>query len=70
MFYRKNMGFKERSARVMGGVLVVACSLAQIGLSPLGFVLAISGVLTVLTGLIGFCPACAMAGRKSLEGPP
>jgi hypothetical protein len=22
-----------------------------------------------LTGLIGFCPACAMAGRKSLEGP-
>ena len=27
-----------------------------------------SGVLTALTGLIGFCPACAMAGRKSLEG--
>ena len=20
-------------------------------------------------GLIGFCPACAMAGRESLEGP-
>ena len=25
--------------------------------------------LTALTGLIGFCPACAMAGRESLEGP-
>ena len=32
-------------------------------------VLATSGVLTALTGLIGFCPACAMAGRESLEGP-
>ncbi len=28
-----------------------------------------SGVLTALTGLMGFCPACAMAGRKALEGP-
>jgi hypothetical protein len=33
-------------------------------------VLAVSGGLTALTGLIGFCPACAMADRKPLEGPP
>ena len=115
MFYRKNMGSKERWARVIGGALIVACSLeerwlfatpnsllpffgrrwsdgpdegrdrtvpgrssrprvvrslTQIGLSPLGWGLAISGVLTALTGLVGFCPACAMGGRKSLEGPP
>jgi hypothetical protein len=70
MFYRKNVGSKERWARVIGGALIVACSLTQIGVSPLGLVLAISGVLTALTGLIGFCPACAMAGRKPLEGPP
>jgi hypothetical protein len=43
-------------------------SLTQIGLTLLGLVLAIGGVLTALTGLIGFCPACAMAGRKSIEG--
>ena len=41
MLQRKNMGSKERWARVS----------------------------TALTGLIGFCPACAMAGRKPLEGP-
>jgi len=69
MFYRKNMGSKESWARVIGGALIVACSLTQIGLTPLGVVLASSGVLTALTGVIGFCPACAMAGRKSLEGP-
>ena len=33
-------------------------------------VLAIGGVLAAVTGLAGFCPACAMAGRKPLEGPP
>ena len=64
MLYRKNMGSKESWA-VIGGALIVACSLTQIGLTLLGLVLAISGVLT---GLIGFCPASGMAGRKSLEG--
>ncbi len=70
MVYRKNMGSRESWARVVGGGLIVACALAQIGLTPLGLVLAASGLFTALTGLIGFCPACAMAGRKSLEGPP
>ena len=69
MFQRKNMSSKERWARVIGGALIVACSLTQIGPTPLGLVLAASGVFTTLTGLVGFCPACAMAGRKSLEGP-
>lgn len=69
MLYRKNMGSKESRARVIGGALIVACSLTQIGLTPLGLVLATSGVLTTLTGLMGFCPACAIAGRKSLESP-
>jgi hypothetical protein len=32
-------------------------------------VIGASGVFSALTGLVGFCPACAMAGRKSLEGP-
>ena len=62
-------GGQGKLARVMGGTLIVACSLTQIGLTLLGLVLAISGVLTALTGLTVFCPACAMAGRKSLEGP-
>ena len=70
MFYRKNMGSRESWARVVGGGLIVACSLTQIGLTPLGVVLAMSGVLAAATGLAGFCPACAMAGRKPLEGPP
>ncbi len=63
------MGSKESWARVIGGVLTVACALTQIGLTPLGLVLAASGVFTALTGVVGYCPACAVAGRKPLEGP-
>jgi hypothetical protein len=70
MVYRKNMGSKESWARLLGGALIVACSLTQIGVTPLGLVLALSGVFTALTGLVGYCPACAVAGRKPLEGPP
>jgi hypothetical protein len=69
MLYRKNMGSKESWARVIGGGLIVACSLTQIGPTLLGWVLAASGIFTALTGLVGYCPACAVAGRKPLEGP-
>ncbi len=67
MFYRKNVGSKESLARILGGALIVACALTQIGTTPLGLILAGSGVFTALTGVFGFCPACAMAGRKPLD---
>jgi hypothetical protein len=68
MVYRKNVGPKERWSRLLGGALIVACSLTQIGVTPLGLVLAASGVFTALTGVFGFCPACALGGRKLLGG--
>ena len=68
MIYRKNVGSRESLARILGGALIVACALTQIGTTPLGLILAGSGVFTTLTGVFGFCPACAMAGRKLLDG--
>ena len=55
---------KERWLRLLAGALIVAGALTQIGLTPLGQLLAGAGVFTALTGLIGFCPACAMVGRN------
>lgn len=69
MLYRKNVGARESLARVMGGALIAACSMALIGTTPLGLVLAASGVFTALTGVFGYCPACALAGRKPSGGP-
>jgi Protein of unknown function (DUF2892) len=68
MLYRKNVGSKEALARVLGGAAIVAFSLAGIGTTPLGLMLAAGGVMAILTGLFGYCPACALIGRKPLDG--
>jgi hypothetical protein len=69
MLYRKNVGLKERWGRLLAGALIVACSLIQIGFTPLGVALAFGGVLTAITGLIGYCPAYSMARRRPAESP-
>ena len=69
MVYRRNVGGKESVARVLGGALMIAGSLTQIGMTPLGWALAAGGALAALSGVLGFCPAYAMAGRKPLDGP-
>ena len=69
MFYRKNMGAKERVSRLLAGGLMVVCAFALVGTTPLGWLIAGSGVVTAATGLVGFCPACAIVGRKPLAGP-
>jgi len=69
MFYRKNVGSKERLARLVAGALMGACGLFFLGATPLGWLVFGAGVMSVVTGLFGFCPACALAGRKATGGP-
>jgi hypothetical protein len=66
MFYRKNVGTAERIGRALAGSLMITCAFTAFAQSPLKWVLLGSGIITVLTGLVGFCPACAMAGRRSI----
>jgi hypothetical protein len=63
MFYAKNVPGWERVVRVILGVVVVALSLALLK-GVLGIVVAIAAAGIVVSGLVGFCPACAMLGRK------
>lgn len=62
MFYVKNVPVWERVLRVAAGVCgaVVAVSMLE---GPVGIVLAASAAGIALTGLVGFCPMCAMIGR-------
>jgi Protein of unknown function (DUF2892) len=50
--------------RPIAGVAVVALGLLGFPGTPLGYVLAGSGAIAILTGFFGFCPMCAMVGRK------
>ncbi|HEY4180093.1 MAG TPA: DUF2892 domain-containing protein [Kofleriaceae bacterium] len=62
-FYVKNVPPAERALRVLVAAAVVVGALLWLA-SPWGPVVAAGGVGFALTGLLGFCPACAMVGRK------
>ena len=68
MWYRKNVGGLERTARLIGGGLMLLCGVVALHASPLGLLLSGAGVVTLVTGVFGYCPACAVAGREPLKG--
>ena len=67
MFYlKRNVPGFERAARVILGVAAAGLAVAY-AQTPLGMWIGIAGGLTfAVTGLIGFCPMCAMVGRKAV----
>lgn len=69
MLYRKNMGPTQRWARFVAGGAMVVCSFVLAGSTPLGWLMAGAGVVTGLTGVFGYCPACAMAVRPPAKDP-
>ena len=64
MLYVKNVPGWERAVRVVAGVAMIACGLLGLKGLMVGYLIAASGVVTLLTGFVGFCPMCAMAGRR------
>jgi hypothetical protein len=70
MLYRKNLPGWERLARSIAGAAMIAAGLLWPGLAwtmP-GTLVAASGLVAILTGFFGFCPACAMVGRRPPGG--
>jgi len=64
MFYQKNLPLCERVLRVLIGIIVIAVTLS---LSLAGWIKALiiaSAATFLFFGFIGFCPMCAMVGRK------
>ena len=63
MLYKKNLPPPERVVRLVGAALMALCAIYFAG-TTVGWVLAIIAVVSVVTSLVGFCPLCAIAGRK------
>ena len=63
MLYVKNVPNAERVLRVVLGVGVAGAGIALVG-GTAGWLIAASAAGLVLSGLFGYCPACAMVGRK------
>ena len=65
MIYRKNMSFREQGVRSIAGIAMIACGLWGLPGLALGYLVAGAGAITLLTGFVGYCPACAAIGRKA-----
>ena len=62
-FYVKNVPSGERIARVIVGLAISGWAVASLG-GWLGWLVAASAAGILISGLVGYCPACAMFGRK------
>ena len=66
MWYRKNLFAWEQWTRIVAGIAMIAGGLLYLPGWP-GYAVAISGIALAVTGVFGWCPACAMIGRKPVE---
>lgn len=69
MIYHKNVPTLERALRIAAGAGMILFAIlgAQVfgALAPVaGFLLIASAAFMIVTGYIGWCPACWMVGRK------
>ena len=69
MLYRKNIYQWEQWSRVLLGVAMVVWGIAFAPMQPLGYIVAVVGVAAAVTGVFGWCPACAMIGRRIKDKP-
>ena len=69
MWYVKNVPGWERVLRVVAGIAAVAWALSQLS-GALGWAVAAAAAGIVVSGLVGFCPACALVGRRLDQRSP
>lgn len=64
MFYVKNVPTWERVLRIVMGLVGLGYAAMNWNGSGLAIGLGLMGAMLTMTGLFGFCPMCAMVGRK------
>lgn len=67
MFYVKNLPNWERTLRIAAAIGLAIFAYVQWGNSRMGVGAAVIGAALVMTGLMGYCPMCAMVGRKLIK---
>ena len=60
-FYRKNIGGLQQAARIAVGIAVAVAAFTYLA-GAAAWLVVLGGVGFALTGLVGYCPMCAMAG--------
>lgn len=66
-FLKRNLPTWERAARIIGGAAVGAAVVGGLTTGTVTWVALATAATLVLTAFVGFCPACAMVGRRYLD---
>jgi hypothetical protein len=66
-FYSGNIGSTHRATRVILGVAVAIAAFSLFE-GPAAWLAAASAVVFALTGVVGYCPICAVAGVGRRSG--
>lgn len=67
-FYVKNVPPVERVLRIVIALAIIAGAFVWLS-RPSALLVAAGSAGFALTGLLGYCPACAMVGRKLKTAP-
>lgn len=60
-FYRKNIRSAEQVVRIAAGLIAAVGALVYLS-GWLAVLVVASGIVLALTGIVGYCPMCAVAG--------
>jgi hypothetical protein len=67
MFHlQRNLPAWERLLRVCAGIAIAAVAWQQLPAGGLLWALLVAAATSVATAVVGFCPACALVGRRPL----
>jgi hypothetical protein len=66
-FLKRNLPTWERALRIAMGIAIAAAILGGLTTGLVTYLAIATAATMVLTAFVGFCPACAMAGRRYLE---
>ena len=64
MFYAKNLPVWERAVRLAAALVMALCA-ARFWGTPVGYAFGAAAATMAATSMVGFCPMCALAGRRS-----
>ena len=67
MLYRKNLPNWERWLRMIAGMTLVTYGLIGAPSVLIAGLALVSAVVVLVTGFVGYCPACALAGRTFVQ---
>ena len=63
----KNVGTIDRIVRIIVGIALLAGFALNMVAAPLSWLVALAGIIALVTGIIGTCPAYSLMGISTIE---